>query len=152
MKSCPHCGCELTQPAGGKPRSVDQIRRYFAMIRAAFLHWPEDNPRQFSSAEELRAFLQMKAGAREIGAQIPLTGLHKERAMMLVEAAIRGAGSHSMPVIHGDTLVVFRPKSISFSRMAHSDFCRLSDDVAEVIRNETGIDPDELMKQTERAA
>ncbi len=152
MKSCPHCGCELAPPAGGKARSVEQIRRYFAMIKAAFTHWPETHERQFSSSEELRAYLQMKAGAREIGAQIPLTGLHKERAMLLVEAAIRGAGSHSKPVIHCETLVIFRPKSISFSRMAHADFCRLSDDVAAVIRNETGIDPEEMMRQTEAAA
>ena len=94
----------------------------------------------------------MKAGAREIGAQIPLTGLSKERAMLLAEAAIRGAGSYAMPVIHGDTLVIFRPKSISFARMPHSDFCRLSDDVCEVIRAETDIDPDEILRNTERAA
>ena len=152
MKSCPHCGCELTQPSGGKARSVEQIRRFFAMIKAAFLHWPETHERQFSSSEELRAYLQMKAGAREIGAQIPLTGLPKERAMLLAEAAIRGAGSHSMPVIHGETLVIFRPKSISFAKMAHADFCRLNDDVAGVTRNETGNDLEELMRQTERAA
>jgi len=152
MRDCPHCGCELAPSSGGKPRSVEQIRRYFAIIKAAFFHWPEDNERQFANSEELRAYLQMKAGAREIGAQIPLTGLPKERAMMLAEAAIRGAGSYAMPVIHGDTLVVFRPKSISFAKMAHADFCRLSDAVCDVIRAETGHDPDELLRQTERAA
>jgi hypothetical protein len=152
MSHCPHCGCELVAKAGGKPRSVEQIRRYFAMIRAAYHHWPESHERQFANSEELRTWLQMKAGARQVGAQIPLTGMGKERAMLLAEAAIRGAGSHAMPVIHGDVLVVFRPKSISFSRMAHADFCRLSDDVAAVIQAETGTDPAEMMKQTEAAA
>ena len=150
MSDCPHCGCELTPPSGGKPRSTEQIRRYFAMIKAAFHHWPESHERQFTNAEELRAWLQMKAGAREIGAQIPMSGLSKERAMLLAEAAIRGAGSYAMPVIHGETLVIFRPKSVSFAKMAHSDFCRLSDDVAAVIQAETNIDPDQLLK--ERAA
>lgn len=145
MKDCPHCGCELVSPAGGKPRSTDQLRRYFAMIKGAFSNWPEAHPHQFASAEELRAWLQMKAGAREIGAQIPLTGISKERAMLLAEAAIRGSGSYAMPVIHGDTLVVFRPKSIAYAKMAHSDFCRLSDDVSEIIR-EAGIDPDKALK------
>lgn len=148
MKSCPHCGCELAPE--GKARSGDQLRRYFAMIRAAFLHWPESHAHQFANAEELRAFVQMKAGHRTVGAQIPLTGMSKERAMLLAEAAIRGAGSYAMPVIHGDVLVIFRPKSISFGKLDHSSFCRLSDDVEAVIRNETGLDPEALL--VERAA
>jgi len=122
------------------------------MIRAAFIHWPETHERQFSDAEECRAWLQMKAGAREVGAQIPLTGMSKERAMLLAEAAIRGAGSYAMPVIHGDTLVVFRPKSIAFASMPHVEFCRLTDAVADVIRAETGMDPEVLLRETERAA
>jgi len=117
------------------------------MIKAAFMHWPEWHERQFSSSEELRSFLQMKAGAREIGAQIPLVGLSKERAMLLAEAAIRGAGSYAMPVIHGDVLVIFRPKSISFSRMPHAAFCQLSDDVAAVIEAETHIKVEDMMRE-----
>lgn len=147
MKTCPHCGCELAMPAGGSPRSTVQLRRYFAMIRAAFHHWPEGHERQFSCSEELRAWLQMKAGAREIGAQIPLSGLSKERAILLAEAAIRGGGSWAMPVIHGDTLVVFRPKSVSFAKMAHRDFCDLSDAVEAVIRAETGIEAGDLLRE-----
>lgn len=150
MKECPHCGCELTPAEGGKARSPEQLRRYFAMIRAAFTHWREAHQHQFASSEELRAWLQMKAGAREIGAQIPMTGMSKERAMLLAEAAIRGAGSYAWPVIHGDTLVIFRPKSVSFAKMAHTDFCKLSDDVADVIEAETGIKVDDLLR--ERAA
>ena len=150
MKSCPHCGCDLVQPAGGKTRSTDQLRRYFAMIRAAFHHWPEHHERQFASAEELRAWVQIKAGAREIGAQIPLSGMPRERAMMLAEAAIRGCGSMAFPVLHGDMLVVFRPKSVSFAKMAHADFCALSDAVEAVIRNETGLYAEQIL--TERAA
>ena len=147
MTDCPHCGCELTPPAGGRPRSVEQIRRYFAMIRAAYHHWPETHERQFASAEELRAWLQMNAGAREIGATIPLTGMGKERAMLLAEAAIRGAGSYAMPVIHGDSLVVFRPRSISFSKMGPAAFSRLSDDVAQVIETEIGISAEQLLSE-----
>jgi len=150
MNACPNCGVELAPPAGGKPRSTEQLRRYFAMIRAAYLHWPELHERQFASADELRAWLQIKAGAREIGAQIPLSGMHRERAMLLVEAAIRGCGSMSFPVLHGDTLVVFRPKSVSFAKMAHADFCKLSDDVAAVIEAETGLRAEQLLR--ERAA
>lgn len=145
--TCPHCGCELTPPSGGKPRSGDQLRRYFAMIRAAYHHWPEHHERQWSSSEELRAYLQMRAGARVVGAQIPLSGISKERAMLLAEAAIRGAGSYAMPVMHGDVLVIFRPKSIAFDKMAHADFCKLSDDVSAVIEAETGLSTEQLLRE-----
>jgi len=145
---CPVCGCVIDR----EPRSLAQHRRYFAMIRAAFHHWPESHERQFASEEECRKWLQMKAGHREIGATIPLTGMSKERAMLLAEAAIRAAGSYAVPVIHGDTLAIWRPKSIAFSKLGHKEACRLFDDVADVIRAETGIDPEEMMRETERAA
>ena len=145
---CPVCGCAIDR----EPRSLAQLRRYFAMIRAAFHHWPESHERQFASEEECRKWLQMKAGHREIGATIPLTGMSKERAMLLAEAAIRAAGSYAVPVIHGDTLAIWRPKSIAFSKLGHKEACRLFDDVADVIRAETGIDPEEMMRETERAA
>lgn len=121
------------------------------MLRLAFTHWPETSERKFANEEELRAFVQMKAGAREVGAQIPLIGISKERAMMLAEAAIRGAGSYAMPVIHRDTLVIFKPKSISFAKMEHNDFCRLSDAVQTVIEQETGIRVDDMLKHGEAA-
>ena len=145
---CPVCGCAIDR----EPRSLAQLRRYFAMIRATFHHWPESHERQFASEEECRKWLQMKAGHREIGATIPLTGMSKERAILLAEAAIRAAGSYAVPVIHGDTLAIWRPKSIAFSKLGHKEACRLFDDVADVIRAETGIDPEEMMRETERAA
>lgn len=148
---CPHCGAMLDEPQG-VPRSVPQLRRYFALIKAAFHHWPEAHERQFTSEEEFRKWLQMKAGHREIGATIPLTGISKERAMLLAEASIRAAGSYAVPTIHGDTLVIHKPKSISFSKLSHKAACVLFDEVAAVIRAETGLDPDQLLKETEAAA
>lgn len=149
---CNVCGCDLKVTAKGKPRSYDQHKRYFALIRAAFLHWPESKDRQFSSEEELRKWMQMRAGYREIGAQIPIAGMSKERAMLLAEAAIRAAGSYAVPVIHGETLVVFRPKSIAFDKLSHIDACRLFDDVAAFIEDAIGVPADQLLKETERAA
>jgi len=147
--TCPVCG--YAEPKKGKPRSIDQHRRYFQLVREAFVHWPESHEHQFANAEECRAYLQMKAGWREIGAQIPLSGISKERAMMLAEAAIRGAGSYAMPVLHGDTLVIFKPKSISFARMPHLEFCALNDAVENVIRDIIGVEPEQLLKERERA-
>lgn len=150
MTSCPICGSNLDPK--GKPRSYDQLKRYFALMRAVFTHWPEGHERQFANAEELRKWVQMKAGYREVGAQIPLTGMNRERALLLVEAAIRGAGSHAFPVLHGDVLVVFRPKSIAFDKMTPAAFNALNDAVEATIRQETGLDPNEVLRQTQEAA
>jgi hypothetical protein len=44
----------------------------------------------------------MKAGHREIAAKIPLVGVPREKVVVIVEAAIRAAGSYAMPILHKD--------------------------------------------------
>jgi hypothetical protein len=135
-----------------KPRSVDQLRRYFAMVRAAFTHWPEMSEVQFSSEDECRKFLQMSAGWRDVGARIPLVGVNPEHARLLVAAAIKGAGAFARPVVHKGELIVWIPLSISFNSMGPQEFGQLSDAVAVVIKDMTGLDADTLLKESERAA
>lgn len=149
MSACPVCG--FTETKRGKSRSIDQHRRFFAIVSASFDHIPEDYERQFANVTEWRKFLEMKVGWREIGAQIPLTGVRKENAMMLAEAAIRGAGSYAVAVIHRDTLVIFRPRSISFTAMPHLEFNRLAQAVEDLIRDIIGVEPEQLLKERERA-
>lgn len=148
---CKVCGCAVDGPTKGAPRSLDQLRRFFAVIRAAFHHWPETSARQFANEEELRAYVQMKAGYREIAAKIPLAGVNSQRALILVEAAIRAAGSYAMPVLHNDELVIFKPRSISFAKLGHTDFCRLNDAVETVIEQEVGVPVETLLKEHEGA-
>lgn len=147
--SCPVCGYKKTKTT---PRSLPQIRRYFLLVAAAFDHWPESHEHQFTSIEALRKYLEMKAGWREIGAQIPLSHINKEKAIMLAEASIRAAGSYAMPVLHKDMLVIFRPKSISFQRMPHLEFCALNSAVEQVIHNIIGVEPEQLLAERGRAA
>ena len=142
--NCPTCGRPSDRT---KPRSLDQHRRYFALIKAAFDQWPEEHEHQFASPEELRKWLQMKAGHREVGASIPLTGIQKERAKLLAEAAIRASGSYAVPVIHGNTLVVFRPKSIAFESLDHKAACTLFDEVAAFIEDAIGVPADQLLRE-----
>jgi hypothetical protein len=89
----------------------------------------------------------MKAGYYEIGARIPLVGVSRERALFIAEAAIRAAGSYAMPHMHGATLVVFVPKSIAFHKLAHKDFCKLNNEIDEIIRAETGLDPEQCLAE-----
>lgn len=156
--TCPHCGCEIETVIAqntarkGKPRSVEQHRRYFAIINQAFMHWPESHEAQFASVEECRTWLQMKSGHREIAARIPITAMKPDKAKLLAEAAIRAAGAYAIPVVHGTDLVIWKPKSIAFNKLSHLAFCALNDAVSEVISAETGLDVEQLLAEKERAA
>jgi hypothetical protein len=152
LVDCPHCGCEFPLGKSGKPRSLDQHRRYFAMMRAVFMHWPESHEKQFADEKECRKWLQMKAGHREITARIPVIGVDREKVRIIAEAAIRAAGAYAIPVVHGTDLIVFKPESIAFHKLSHLAFCALNDAVDEVIRAETGLDPNQLLQEQETAA
>jgi hypothetical protein len=147
---CPVCGYK--EQKADKARSLAQHRRYFGLLKAVFAHWPETHERQFADEHELRKWCEMKAGWREVAATIPMVGMQRERALMLVEAAIRAAGSYAIPVLHKGDMVIFRPKSISFSRMPHHEFNDLCDRVERVIREETGLDPEQVLREHEHAA
>ncbi len=147
--NCPSCGQSFGKR---EPRSYQQLKRFFSVVRVSFHHWPETSSRQFANEDELRAWLTMKAGYRDIAARIPLVGLNRDRALMLVEASIRAAGSYAMPVIHKGDIVIFKPRSISFAKLGHSEFCKLNDAVEAVIEQEVGVPVGTLLKKHEAAA
>lgn len=150
MKTCPSCGCDIT--GNDKPRSLPQLRRYFSMIRAAYHHWPETSDVTFSSEEECRKHLQMRAGWREVGARIPLVGVKPEAAKMLAAAAIAGAKAHAWPVVHKGELIIWIPRSIAFHNMGPQEFGQLSDAVSVVIKDMTGHDVEAMMRESEAAS
>lgn len=147
---CPECGATLHD--GHKPRSLEQHKRHFAIARASYMHWPESEDFQPDSEEHMRKHLEMRAGWRVVGASVPLTDVPEGEAVMLAKAAILGAGAYAHPVIHKGSLVVWRPKSIAFSKMPHEEFCALNNAVDEVIHEVFGISGDELLQEHERAA
>ena len=149
-RHCPGCGIVIDDKPS-KPRSIDQHRRYFSVIRAIYQHWPESHDVQFSSETECRKWLQMKAGWREVAATIPLANVKPDVAVMLATAAMRAAGAHAVAVAHKGNLVIWRPQSIRFDKMQHQEFCRLNDEVEAVIESETGLKVDELLKAMEAA-
>lgn len=153
-----HCGdCGSTNIVGPErvaTRSLPQLKRYHAMIKAALHHWPEAHARKYGIAnkEDLRKWLQMRAGHREVAAHVELAGMSKEQALMIAEASIKAAGSYAVPLIHGDVLVIFRPKSIAFHKLGHTEFCLLNDEVDEAIFQVTGTRGKQMLKEMERAA
>lgn len=149
---CPSCSSTFDLAKATKPRSVEQNRRFWAVMHAAFHHWPELHEHQFSTMNDLRHWLTMKAGWREEVARIPIAGMKIEQAKMIAEAAIRAAGGNAWPVAHKGSLVIFKPKSIAFMKMPHLEFCALNDAVDAVIKSEMQITADELLEQMARAA
>lgn len=152
MKHCPHCGCDIGEP--GKGRSVPQLRRYFALIRAAFTHWPDAHEFRPDNAEHLRRWLQCKSGHYETTRiEIPSSDPNVMKlARLAAEAAIDAADGTAFIKPFGDYLIVFKPKSIRFDKLSHGAACQLFDEVAAVIEAEIGIPADRLLKEQEAAA
>lgn len=145
---CPHCGCEIEK----SKRSHPQLGRYFARLKAMFHHWPDTHDRQFSNENEFRAWIQMKAGYRDIVLDMPMSGIKGEVAAMIATTVLRSAGSYAVAAAVKGRLVVLKPRSIAFHKMGPKEFSRLVDDVDAAYRNETGLDPDDVTRQTETAA
>jgi hypothetical protein len=147
---CPCCDYDLGRKT--QPRSIPQLRRYFGVIRAlAKRYWPEWHPRQFDGDEvALRKYLQLRAGPewREVGSRLGLTDLNcpREIAVVIARAVIEAGGTYCEPVVHDGELVTLRAKSISIPMMDHVPFTRLSTAVDDVIRAETGLDPEAVLK------
>lgn len=150
--ACPSCESTFNLNKIGKPRSLEQHHRFFALVNASFTHWPEAHETQFSDATECRKWLTMKAGWRTLALRMPVSGMKPELAVIVATAAMKAAGAHAVAIAHKSQLCVWVPKSIRFDKMAHLDFCALNDAVADVIKTEMGMTADELLDQHRRAA
>ncbi len=157
MTKCPHCLCDL-DPAKGKPRSLDQLRRFFGVLRAMKHHWPERAEFQPESEEHLRKWALVKAGHRDT-TDVPIEWAEDQPGLtklvsIAVEGAVKAAGSFAFirPDPCGGRVRVFSAKSIAFDKLDQSAFNKLNDEVEAVYRAETGLDPGEVLRQNERAA
>mgnify|MGYP005606360083 FL=1 len=153
---CPHCQCDID--GKGKPRSVEQLRRFFAMLRAMFSHWPESSDFRPESEEHLRKFVLVKAGHRET-VDVPVAfaedqpGLTK-LASLAIEAALKAAGAYAFirPHPEGGLVRVFKAKSIAFDKIGQAEFNALHDAVDTVYASETGLDPATAVREHEQTA
>lgn len=134
-----------------KPRSIDAHRRFFGVIAALYSHWPDKHPFQPDNTEHLRAWLLVRAGHHTVKT-FHLDGEADEFARLIPIVTATMLGKHSWCRARGNELHVCVPQSIAFANLDHQAFCKLNSDVDEVIRAETGLDPDQLLKETEAAA
>lgn len=140
---CEHCGGFPT-PKTGKRRSVPQHRRYFALCRSAFLHWPEANDFKPHSETHLRRWLQCKSGYHTCQT-IDTAGMTPEQSVSATAGALKKAGEHPFVKAVGTKLYVFESQSIDFNTLPHLDACALFDAVADVIEAETGLKVEQIM-------
>lgn len=153
---CKWCGCEQDDKA--KPRSLEQLRRFFAVLRAMYSHWPESAEFKPDSEEHLRKWVLIKAGHRET-TDVPVAwaedqpGLTKLAALS-IEGALKAAGAFAFirPHPEGGLVRVFKAKSIAFDKLGQAEFNALNDQVEVVYAAETGLDPEQVLKESETAA
>jgi len=153
MSKCPSCGFVLD---GHASRSPQDHRRFFAVIRAAYTHWPESHEFQPDNAEHLRAWLLCKAGYRDVST-IPCEFAEDQPALLRLvaiaaESAVRAAKGYAFLRPHGGGIAVFSAKSIQWAKIDQKEFNKVREAVEEVIEAETGLKPDQLLKETEKAA
>lgn len=141
---CPHCGADLDGKRKGKPRSVPQHRRYFALIRAAHSHWPETHRFQPTSDEHMRKWLQAKAGYHIIRT-VDTAGMDATAAIVAVAAELAAADPIHFTSVRGAKFHIIESKSIDFDSLPHLAACALFDAVADTIRAETGLDAEAIM-------
>lgn len=144
---CPTCGAKTENI-----RSFQQLKRYFALIKAAFHHWPEAHPRQFRKAEELRKWLQMEAGHKTLKRRTKLEGMSRGLAIALVEESFRDADAFAVAEVVNGELLTWVPDSISYRSLSHLKFCDLNNEVDAVIEREIGVNGKQLLDEFEAAA
>lgn len=151
--ACPNCGVEFDARKPHKPRSVDEHRRFFGIVRAAFENWPEDHSFQPETPEHLRAWLICQAGPlyrtiEEI--TVPDAAPQIVAAMMaIVETLIAREDGFKFSRWKGFKLTIFRPKSLRFDKMKHGDFHELNERVSETVSAALGITIKELLGETD---
>lgn len=151
MTKCETCHQEIKAD-----RSSQDHRRFFGLISAAFHHWPEAHDFSPENPESLRAWLLCKAGYCE---RTPIEcewtdnqpGLAK-LVSIACEGVMRASKGQGFIRVHGDRIIVFTPKSISWDSIGQKAFNDVRDAVTAVIEAELGVTADKLLKETEAAA
>lgn len=150
---CPSCGFPLSEHS--RARSQQDHRRFFKLVSSTFYHWPDAHDFRPDSSEHLRAWLLCKAGYRDV-TMIPCPEHADAKIIQMISAAaaaaLKASRSYAFIRPHAGGLAVLSPRSIAWDKLDQSGFNRIRDAVEDVIRRETGMEPDEIMKQTEAAA
>ncbi len=150
---CPECGFVL-----GGDRSLPDLRRFFAMLRAAHMHMPESHRLASSNLEEFRARLLIEAGHAHV-AKVEIPSSYAESATdrdhfrAAVDGAFRASDGRSCYRelrVRDAALEIARPRSISIPASRQREFNDVRDAVEQIIELALGMPVEKLLR--ERAA
>jgi hypothetical protein len=147
---CPECGFIF-----GGGRSLPDLRRFFALLRAAHMHWPEDHPLISSNEEQFRARLLLEAGHAHVAkAEIPAGYAESEADRNYFRAAVDGAfrsadgkALYRELRVRDASLEIITPRSISFRASQQREFNAVRDSVESIIELATGVPVEQLLRE-----
>ena len=137
-----------THEQRGKPRSGEQRRRFFAVVAGTYHQWPEAHAFQPDNAEHLRSWLLVKAKHCVINTfQLESDAEAAQFAKLIPIITALMLKKHSWCRAKGDEIHVCVPLSISYEDCGHNLFTHICADVDEIIRTETGLDPEQILRE-----
>lgn len=134
--TCPHCGSQ--------PRSSDDHRRFFALVKAAFEQWPEGGAFTPDNIDHLRAYLLCKAGYRKT---TMIETDEPAATVAAIEAAFRAADTYAFVRPYGDGVAVYSPKSLRFDKTDQKAFNAVRDEVSSIIESVIGVTAEQLLRE-----
>ncbi len=150
QSSCPHCGCLI----GGDARSIQDHRRLFSLLRAAFHQWSESHAFQPTSEEQLRAWALVQGGWTNVATvPVPAGYAQSDAARSAFRAtvdatmrSVEGAGGYHELRIGDDAISIITPRSLRFDVVGQREFGRIREAVEGIIELAIGVPADELLK------
>lgn len=151
-RHCHECGAVQRDDKALSRRSAPQHRRQFKIFAALHEHWPKSHLFQPRNSEHLRYWLEVQAGHCDVIYTKQIKSVPADKLAALLTAVLSFSKDKSLFVeVDADQLVVMQARSISYSELPHREACRLFDAIGDVISAETGIDPEQLLKEADAA-
>ena len=125
-------------------RSSEDHRRFFALVNAAFTHWPEQHEFRPDNAEHLRAWLLCKAGHRKT---TMIETDEPAATVVAIEAAFRAADTYAFVRPYGDGVAIYSPKSLRFDKTDQKAFNAVRDEVSSIIESVIGVTAEQLLRE-----
>lgn len=153
--TCPECGAVFETATPKKERSAPHLRRFHALIRAAYFQWPEQHPEmpRPRSESRFRYWLEMKAGFFDVVKMVRVESMDADKLYHLLCAMLKHSDDEKLFLdIDGNLITEMKTRSISYGAMGHNEFAALAQAVEEIIEAELGVSADKLLRETDKAA
>ncbi len=153
IHNCPECGCIFECAA--KARSRPDHNRFFAIIDAAFPHWPENAEFQPRDSKQLRAYLTVKAGHINVTpVPVPEGYSESEAIRSLYRVAVEstakacaGEAGYNDTRVSAAGIEIIAPRSIDYATVSQKEFGPIRDAILGIIEDTLGVPADQLLRE-----